>query len=118
MEPFYVFVLHFPLASFTESVIGLCGGLREDNGRVGGESLEIVSQQFLESLPTANKRDEHEHTPEDAEAGQERAALVSRQRVKDFFVTVDVDSHNGLWMLAILPLGLLWVVFGRLSSQG
>ena len=74
-------------------MIGFCGGLREDDAGVGGESFEVVLQQFLESLPTADEGDEHEHSPEDTEARQERTAFVSCQSVEDFFVRIYIDAH-------------------------
>ena len=42
LQAFHILVCHVPLTAFPQSVIRLCGRLREHYGRVGGKSLEVV----------------------------------------------------------------------------
>ena len=70
-----------------------------DKGRVGGESLELSFQLLLQPVATSDKAHEHEHTPEHAEACEQRAALVACQRVDDFAICVEVYSQCFLFFI-------------------
>ena len=90
LQPVDVMIHHAPLPSFPESLVGLGGGLPEDDGTVGCKACKVVGKGLVEPPPAADEGYEHEHAPEHAEPGEERTALVARQRVKDFAICVDV----------------------------
>ena len=93
-QPLHILVVHRPHTSLAETLICLGGGLCPHHSRVGGKAREVLLQQFLQSLTATHQCHEHEHTPEHAEARQERAALVARQGVEHLAITVYIYSHN------------------------
>ena len=77
LESLHVVVVHHPLSSFAESVVGYGCLLRPYDGRVCGESVEVLVDKLLESVAAADESDEHEHAPKHAESGEEGARFVA-----------------------------------------
>ena len=89
-QPFYVFELQLPVTSFLETLVRLTCLACSHNDGIGGETREILGQQGFQSVSASDEEQQHEQAPEDAEAGEETSPLVPHQRVRDFFVTVEV----------------------------
>ena len=89
----HIFLYHREISSLAESLVCLGGILRPYHRRVGGESRKVLLQHLLESLSTANKYDEHKHSPEHSESSKKTATLVAGDRVDNLAVGIYVEFH-------------------------
>jgi len=61
---------------------------------VGGESLKVLLHHILQSLSAADKRHEHEDSPEYTECRQQASRFISCDGDEDFLTSIYVYSHN------------------------
>ena len=83
-----VIVVHMPIATFAKTLVRLARRLCPYQGAIGGKTRKVLLQLLFQALAATHQRNKHEHAPEDAEARQERARLVTCQRVKYFSVCI------------------------------
>ena len=100
LQSLHILIVHAPPATFTKTFIGFGSLLGPNDDSVLSKAFEVLVEHLLHGLTTTHEAYKHEHSPKHAETCQERARLVSCQRVEDFSICINIYSHNTNLLLA------------------